>query len=110
MKNKVDKLDLDKLLHVVPVDLSKLSDKVKNDNNSATNTNLNAKINEVKYKRPNITNLATTGTAVNAVENKMPVSNLTKKLTIKQQLMKLKGKLLVITVMINILLLNNLTN
>ena len=45
MKNKVDKLDVDKLLHVVPVDLSKLSDKVKNDNNPATNTNLNAKIN-----------------------------------------------------------------
>ena len=29
MKNKVDKVDVDKLLHV-PVDLSKLSDVVKN--------------------------------------------------------------------------------
>ena len=94
MKNKVDKLDVDKLLHVVPVDLSKLSDKVKNDNNSATNTDLNAKINEVKYKRPNITNLATTGTAVNAVENKMPVSNLTKTIDYKTTINEIKRKII----------------
>ena len=68
LKSKVDKLDVDKLVSV-PVDLSKLSDAVKNDvvtkdvcnaktkiiedkisdiTNLATNTTLNAKINEVK--------------------------------------------------------------
>ena len=85
MKRKVDKLDVDKLLPV-SVDLSKLSDVVKNDvvkkdvynakiktiedkipdiTNLATNTTLNAKINEVKKEIPSITNLATT-TALNA--------------------------------------------
>ena len=52
LKNKVDKLDVDKLVPV-PVDLRKLSDVVKNDiedkipdiTNLATNTTLNAKIN-----------------------------------------------------------------
>ena len=59
-----------------------------------------------KAEIPSINNLATT--ALTAVENKISdVSNLVKKLTITQQLMKLKRKLL-ITVMINILLLQNL--
>ena len=79
LKSKVDKLDVDKL--PVPVDLSKLSNVVKNDvvkkdvynakikniedkipdiTNLATNTSLNAKINEVKGGIPSITNLATT--------------------------------------------------
>ena len=87
MKSKVDKLDVDKLVPV-PVDLSKLSDLVKNDvvkkyvynakiKNTAdkwpdddfvkwpditylaTNTTLNAKINEVKNEI-HITNLSTT--------------------------------------------------
>ena len=41
---------------------------------------------------PSITNLATT-TALTAVENKIPsVSNLVKKLTITQKIMKLKKK------------------
>ena len=78
MKSKVDKLDVNKLLPV-PVDLSKLSDVVKNDvikkdaynakikhikdkipdiTNLATKTTVNAKIKEVKSKIPNITNLA----------------------------------------------------
>ena len=71
--SKVDKLDVDKLV-LVPVELSKLSDVVKNDvvkkdaynakiknikdeildiTNLATNTTYNAKINEIKdaYKR-----------------------------------------------------------
>ena len=99
MKSKVDKLDVDKLVPV-PVDLSKLSDVVKNDvvikdvynakikniedkipdiTNLATNTSLNAKIKVVKGEIPNITNLATT-TALTAVENKtFNVSNLVKK-------------------------------
>ena len=79
MKSKVDKLDVDKLVPV-PVDLSKLSAVVKNDvvkkdeynarikiiENKipditilATNTTLNAKINEVKGKLTYITDLAT---------------------------------------------------
>ena len=64
---------------------------------------------KVKYlgKIPNITNLAT-NTAVTAVENKIPNgSNLVKKLNIKQKLVKLKIKLLMI-IMTNILLLHNL--
>ena len=118
-KSKVDKLDVDKLVPV-PVDLSKLSDVVKNDvvkkdvynakikniedkisdiTNLATNASLNAKINEVKGETPNITNLATT-TALTAVENKIPYF----------QLAKLKIKLLLIMIKINILLLKNLVN
>ena len=79
LKNKVDKLDIGKL-KTIPVDLSKLSDAVKNDvvkkdvynvkikdfedkipdtTKLATNTTLNAKINEVKTEIPNITNLGT---------------------------------------------------
>ena len=78
-KGKVDKLDVDKLV-TVPVDLSKLSEVVKNDvvekdvynakikniedkipnlTNLVTNTTLNAKINEIKSKIFSITNLAT---------------------------------------------------
>ena len=75
LKRKADKLDVDKLA-VVPVNLSKLRDVVKNDikkyvynakikniedkipdiTNLATNTILNAKINEVKNEIPSITN------------------------------------------------------
>ena len=79
MKSKVDKLDVVKLLPAL-VDLSKLSDVVKNDvvkrdvynakiekmeyrvpviTNLDTKTTLNAKINKVKEEFPNITNLAT---------------------------------------------------
>ena len=127
LKSKVDKLDVDKLAPV-PVNLSKLSDVVKNDafkkdvyhakikdvkdkipdiTNLATKTTIIAKINQVKYEIPNITNLATT-TALTATENKtLSVSDLGKKLTITQTLVKLKRKLLII-IMINILLLQNL--
>ena len=76
MKSKVDKLDVNKLLPV-PVDLSKLSDIVKND--VVKKTEYNAKIKDIEDKIPGITNLATT-TALSAVENKIPnVSNLFKK-------------------------------
>ena len=76
MKSKVDKLDVNKLLPV-PIDLSKLSDIVKND--VVKKTEYNAKIKDIEDKIPGITNLATT-TAVSAVENKIPnVSNLFKK-------------------------------
>ena len=99
MKNKVDKLNNGKL-ETIPVDLSKLSNVVKNDavkkdvynakiksiedkipniTNLATNTSLDAKINEVKSEIPSITNLAIT-TDLSIVENKIPnVSNLVKK-------------------------------
>ena len=47
-----------------------------NNTNLVTAITLNAKINEVKNKVPNITNLATT-TSLTAVENEIPnVSNL----------------------------------
>ena len=98
MKSKVDKLDVDKL--PVPLDLSKLSDVVKNVvvkkdvynaktkniehkihdiANVATNVSLNAKINEVKGGTTNITNLPN-NTALNAIKNKVPsISDLVKK-------------------------------
>ena len=148
LKSKVHKLDVDKLVPV-PVDLSKISDVVKNDavkkdvynaelknivdkipdiTNLTTNTTLNAKIkkakgeiptitklatiaapnamiNEFKSKIPDITNLANT----TAVENKIPtVSFQSRKWTITEKLVKLKIKLLLIIVMINILLFKNL--
>ena len=69
----------------------------------------NAKIKNIENKIPSITNLATT-TVRTAVENKSPnASNLIKKLTIPQELVKLKKKLVLIMIMINILLLRNLT-
>ena len=76
LKSNVDKLDVDKLV-LAPVDLSKLSDVVKNDvvekdvynskiksiedkipgvTSLATNTTVNAKINQVKKEIPSITN------------------------------------------------------
>ena len=101
MKSKVDKLDVDKLLPVL-VDLSKLSNVVKNDvvkkdvynakiknienkipgiTNLATNASLNAKINEVKGVIPSITNLATNASSnakINEVKNEIPnITNLT---------------------------------
>ena len=98
------------LLHV-PVDLSKISYIVRNNNvkkdvyntkfkniedkipditKLATNTTLNAKINEVKCQITSINNLATT-TVLTSVENKIPnVSNLVEKLTITQKLVIFK--------------------
>ena len=95
----MDKLDIDKLV-TVPVDLSQLSNVVKNEvvrkteynakikniedkiphiTNLATKTILNTKIIEVKTEISNINGLATTS-ALTAVENEIPnVSNLVKK-------------------------------
>ena len=150
LESKVYKLDFDKLVPVL-VDLSKLRDVVKSDvakkdlyngkikniedkpdiTNLATNTTLNAKLNEVKKEIASITNLATT-TALNAkinefknktsnitklattatltaVESKRPnVNNLVKNVTITQKLLKLKIKLLLIMIMIKTLLPKNL--
>ena len=86
MKGKIDKLDVDNSVPS-PVDLSKLSDVAKND--VVKKDVYNAKI---KYIEDKILN----------------VSNLVKKLTITQELVTLKIKLLLIMVMINILLLKNL--
>ena len=78
--------------------------------NLATNASLNDKINEVKGGIPNITNLATAA-ALTVVENKIPsVSNLVKKIDITQKLVKLKIKLLLTMIMINIIQLKNLTS
>ena len=97
LTNKVDKLDIDKLVPV-PVDLSKLSDVVKyvvkkdvynakikdvqnkipNITNLATNTTLNVKRNEIKSEIPSITNFAATA-AFNAeiTEIKHKIPNMT---------------------------------
>ena len=96
MKNKVDKLDANKLV-LGPSDLSKLNDVVKHDavksdicnakirnieekvpdiTYLATNTTLNAKINEIKNKMPGITNLATAASPnakINKVKNRRTV-------------------------------------
>ena len=119
LKSKVDKLGVDKLVPV-PVDLSKLSDVVKNDvvkkgvynarikniedkvpdiTNLASNASLNTIINEVKGEIPNIS------TALTSAKNKIiNVINLVKKLILTQELVKLKVKVLLIMIMINILL------
>ena len=67
MKSKVDKLDSDKLVSV-PVDLSKLSDVVKND--VVKKDAYNAKIKNIEDNIPDITNVAIT-TALNAKINKV---------------------------------------
>ena len=56
MKSKVDKFDVDKLI-AVPVDLTKLSDVVKN--GVVKKDIYNAKIKNIEDKIPHITNLAT---------------------------------------------------
>ena len=65
MKSNVDKLDDDKLVPV-PVDLSKLSDVVKND--VVKKDVYNAKIKNIEDKIPDITNL-TTNTTLNVKIN-----------------------------------------
>ena len=56
-----------------------IEDKIPDIINLATKTTLNTKINEVKGEIPSNTNLATTTTALTTVENKIRVSNLLKK-------------------------------
>ena len=118
--------------YVYNAKINNIDHKIPDIANLATKATLNAKINEAKGETPSITNLATAAalnaeiyeindknrniinsvstTALTAVENKIPnVSNLAKKLTITQKLMKLKRKLLIM-IIINILLLQNLIN
>ena len=146
LKTEVDKLNIDNLVPV-PVDLSKLSDVVKNDvvkktlydklvvkaNNMDTSgfmlktkydtdkwelenkipsdlvkkADYNSNITEIENKIPDVINLATK-TALTTEENKIPsVTNLVKKQIITLKLQKLKINL-IITIIINILLLQNL--
>ena len=113
LKSKVDKLDIDELVPV-PVDLSKLSNAVKNDvvkkdvynakikniedkisdiTNLAIKSTLNAKINNIKGETPNITNLATTTTALTAIENKIwNVSDLVKKTDYNTKISEIEKK------------------
>ena len=109
LKSKVDTLNDDKLVPI-PVDISKLSyvvtngvvkkdlynakiktieDNIPDITYIATNASLNAKTNEVEGEIPSSTNLATTA-SLTTIENKIPnISDLVKKLTITQKLMKL---------------------
>ena len=66
-KTEVDKLDIDKLVPV-PVDLTKLSDVVKND--VVKKADYNTKITDLENKIPDISNLITK-TALTSVENKI---------------------------------------
>ena len=77
MKSKVDKLDVDKLVPV-PVDLSKLTNVVKND---VVKTDVyNAKIKNIEDKIPDITNLtavAAVNAKINEVKGEIPsITNL----------------------------------
>ena len=83
LKTEVDKLDIDKLVPV-PVDLSKLSDVVKND--VVKKTDYNAKITKIENKIPDINNSATK-TALNTVERK---KNLILLVLLKRQIIILK--------------------
>ena len=90
LKTELDKLDIDKLMPV-PVDLSTLSDVVKND--VVKQTDYNAKIAEIENKIPGISNLATQ-TALNTVENKIPdTSSLVKKTDYNAEITKTEGKI-----------------
>ena len=64
--------------------------------NLANSTTLKAKINQVKSKIPNITNLATstTTTVLSAVENRIPnVSNLVKKTDYNTKISEIESKI-----------------
>ena len=72
LKSQVDKLDVDKLVHVT-VDLSKLSDVVKND--VVKKDVYNAEIKNIEYKVPDITNLAPNASLnakINEVKDEIP--------------------------------------
>ena len=87
--------------------INEVKGEIPNTTNLAVYASFNAKINEVKGEIHNITNLATTSALITIEDGIPSVSNLVKKLTITQKILKLKRKLLII-IMINILLLQNL--
>ena len=117
LKTNIDKLDIGKL-ETAPVDLSKLSNVIKNDvvkkaeynakiksiedkildiTNLATKTTLNAKINEVKGEMTNITNLATTAVLnakINGVKGEMSnIANLATTAVLNAKINEVKGKI-----------------
>ena len=86
LKAEVDKLDVDKLAPV-PLDLSKLSDVVKNVVKKTVYET------ELENKIPDISNLATK-TELTAVENKIPnVSNLVNKTDYNTKVTEIENKL-----------------
>ena len=102
IETEVTKLDIDKLAPV-PVDLSKLSDVVKNDVvKNTVHDKLVTKVN-------NINNSLATKTALTTVENKISsvCSLVIKKQNMTQKLLKLKINLVII-IITNILLLQRL--
>ena len=72
-KRKIDQLDFEKLVGI-SVDSSKLRDVVKN--YVVKKDVYNAKIKNIEYKKPDITNL-TTNTTVNAKMNEVKKTNIT---------------------------------
>ena len=73
--------------------------------NAATNTSLNAKINEVTGKIPSIINLTTTSAGLTTVQNKIPnVSDLVKKADYDAKIQKLKINILLIMITISSLI------
>ena len=90
LKTEVDKLDIEKLVPA-PIDLSKLSDFLKND--VIKKTNYKAKITEIENKIPDISNLATK-TSLNTVENKIPdTSGLAKKTDCDAKITEIEHKI-----------------
>ena len=109
LKTEVERLDIDKLVPV-PVDLSQLSDVVKNDvvkKGVYHKLVAKTKLTELENKIPDVSNLATK-TALTVVENKIPsVSNLVKKTDYDTKITELEKRLLII-IMTNMLLLQSL--
>ena len=107
LKTKIDKLDIDKLVPV-PVDLTKLSEVVKND--VIKKIDYNAKVTEIENKIPDRSNLATK-TALTAVENKMPdTSGLIKKTDYNAKITDLQNKTLDISNLATKTVVTNLSN
>ena len=87
LKSEIGKLDINKL-ETTPVDLSKLSDAVKSEVVKKTEYNKSVK-------------------KLSAVQN-ADTSNLVKKITMTQKLLKLKRKYIIMIIVASILLLKNL--
>ena len=90
LKTEIDKLDINKLVHG-SVDLSKLSDVVKN--KVIKKTAYNTKIAGIEGKIPDISNLATK-TVLTTVENKIPdTSSLVKKTNCNAKITDIESKI-----------------
>ena len=90
LKTGVDKLDIAKLVPA-PVDLSKLSDVLKN--YVIKKTDYNARITEIENQIPDVSNLATK-TELNTVENKIPdTGGLVKKTDYSSKIADIEGKI-----------------